>query len=127
MIVFHIVPAAEWSSAVAAGTYAPASLGVDGFIHFSYAHQVAATANRYYRDRDGLQVIEVDLAGVSDEVKLEPSPSTGELFPHLYGPLPTAHALGVHPLRRDESGDYVFSSGASVSPDAEGGSASTGH
>ena len=120
MIVFHIVPAAEWDAAVTAGSYAPASLGAEGFIHFSYAHQVAATANRYYRDRDGLQVVEVDLTGVPDEVKLEPSPSTGELFPHLYGPLPTAHALDVHPLHRDDVGDYVFNPGGGA------GSASTG-
>ena len=120
MIVFHIVPAAEWETAVATGTYAPASLGAEGFIHFSYAGQVAATANRYYRDRDGLHVVEVDLTGVPGEVKLEPSPSTGELFPHLYGPLPTAHALGVHPLRRNAAGDFVFSPGAGA------GSASTG-
>ena len=121
MIVFHIVPEAEWASAVAAGVYAPASLGAEGFVHFSYANQVAATANRYYRDRDGLQVVEVDLTGVPGEVKVEPSPSTGELFPHLYGPLPTAHALAVHPLRRDAEGAYVFSPGGAA------GSASRGH
>src|SRR5882757_7939531 len=120
MIVFHIVPTAEWATAVAAGTYAPASLSAEGFIHFSYAGQVEGTANRYYRDRDGLQVIEVDLTGVPDEVKLEPSPSTGELFPHLYGPLPTGYALAVHLLHRNDAGDYVFSRGAAA------GSASTG-
>lgn len=110
MIVFHIVPSAEWSAAVAAGTYAPASLGAEGFIHFSYANQVAATANRYYRDLDNLVVLEVDLAGVPDEVKVEPSPSTGESFPHLYGPLPTSHAIAVHPLHRNDAGDYDFQS-----------------
>lgn len=110
MNVFHIVPAGQWSSAVAAGTYKPASLANEGFIHFSYANQVAATANRYYRDLDDLIVVEVDLTGVPDEVKVEPSPATGELFPHLYGPLPTSHAVAVHQLRRDESGDYAFGS-----------------
>lgn len=110
MIVFHIVPSAEWGAAVAAGRYAPASLAAEGFIHFSYANQVAATANRYYRNLDNLVVVEVDLAGVPDEVKVEASPSTGEHFPHLFGPLPTSHAVGIHPLHRDDAGDYVFQS-----------------
>jgi len=121
MIVFHIVPSAEWSAAVAGGSYAPASLAAEGFIHFSYADQVAATANRYYRHLDDLLVVQADLTGVPGEVKVEPSLATGELFPHLYGPLPTAHAVNVHPLRRDDAGDYVFS------PDAGAGFAWTGH
>jgi uncharacterized protein (DUF952 family) len=120
MIVFHIVPATEWEAAMGAGTYRPASLAAEGFIHFSYADQVAATANRYYRDRDGLVVVAVDLTGVPGEVRVESSPATGELFPHLYDALPTSHALSVYPLRRNDSGDYVFSpdaSDVSASPD----------
>jgi len=113
MIVFHIVPAQEWEAAMGAGTYRPASLAAEGFIHFSYAEQVAATANRYYRDRDDLVVVAVDLTGVPGEVKIEPSPSTGEMFPHLYDALPTSHALTVYPLRRNDTGDYVFSPAAS--------------
>jgi uncharacterized protein (DUF952 family) len=64
--------------------------------------------------------VAVDLTGVPGEVKVEPSPATGELFPHLYGPLPTVHAMSIYPLRRDADGDYVFSPGASAD------SASTG-
>ncbi len=109
MKVFHIVNAAEWQRAVAAGSYRPASVELEGFIHFSYRDQVAATANRYYRDADGLIVVAVDLTGVPDEVRIEPSPATGENFPHLYGSLPTSHAYATYPLRRNDAGDYVFS------------------
>ncbi len=116
MKVFHIVDADEWQRAVAAGTYRPASVAAEGFIHFSYRDQVAATANRYYRDYDNLIVVAVDLTGVPDEVRVEPSPATGENFPHLYGELPTSHAYATYPLRRNADGDYTFS-GDAVSSD----------
>ncbi len=106
--VFHIVSIEAWDAAGPAGEYRPDSLAAEGFIHFSHADQVAATANRYYRALDGLQVLEVDPARLSTELRLEPSPATGELFPHLYGPLPTDAVVAIHPLARDGSGDYVF-------------------
>lgn len=109
MIVFHIVPESQWQAAVSAGTYRPPSLAAEGFIHFSYADQVAATANRYYRDQDGLVVVAVDLTGVPGEVRVETSPATGESYPHLYDALPTSHALTVYPLRRNPDGDFGFS------------------
>jgi uncharacterized protein (DUF952 family) len=106
--IFHIVSRTEWDAAAAAGEYAADSLASEGFIHFSFADQVSATANRYYRALDGLQVIEVDPALVPAVLKLEPSPLTGEVFPHIYGALPTAAVIAIHPLRREKSGDYVF-------------------
>jgi uncharacterized protein (DUF952 family) len=106
--VFHIVSVAAWPAAEASGSYRPESLATEGFIHFSNAGQVAATANRYYREVDGLQVLEVDPALLGAELRPETSPSTGELFPHLYGPLPIGAVVAIHPLPRDPAGDYVF-------------------
>jgi uncharacterized protein (DUF952 family) len=108
MNVFHIVSVREWEAAVAAGGYRAESLATEGFIHFSYAEQVAATANRHYREVDGLQVLEIDPQLLLQELRLEPSPATGELYPHLYGPLPIEAVVAIHPLRRDDSGGYVF-------------------
>jgi uncharacterized protein (DUF952 family) len=106
--VFHIVSVGAWDDALAAGEYRPDSLAAEGFIHLSYAEQVAATANRYYRALDGLQVLEVDPAQLPAELRLEPSPATGELFPHLYSALPPDAVVAIHPLVRDDAGDYVF-------------------
>lgn len=106
--VFHIVSIEEWNTAVAAGTCRPQSLATEGFVHFSYAEQVAATANRYCRDSNSLQVLEVDPALTGAELRVERSPATGELFPHLYGPLPIEAVVAIHPLPRDEAGSYVF-------------------
>ncbi len=108
MNIFHIVSIPGWDDAQAAGSYRPDSLAAEGFIHFSYAAQVAATANRYYRELDDLQVLEVDPDRLPDELREEPSPATGELFPHLYGPLPVVAVVAVHPLPRDEDGSFRF-------------------
>ncbi len=112
MHIFHIVSMADWDAALAAGSYRAPSLDTEGFIHFSYAEQVGATANRYYGAIDHLQVLEVDPALVGSELRVEPSPTTGELFPHLYGPLPIAAVVAIHPLERDATGDYTFDPGS---------------
>jgi uncharacterized protein (DUF952 family) len=106
--VFHIVSIAAWADARTGTSLRPESLANEGFIHFSYAGQVAPTANRHYRDVDGLQVLEVDPDLIGADLVLEPSPVTGELYPHLYGPLPVPAVVGVHPLGRGIAGDYVF-------------------
>jgi glutathione S-transferase len=101
MNVFHIVSTEAWdavSADAAAADYQPESLATEGFIHFSYAGQVAATAERYYRDVDGLQVLEVDPARLATALCEERSPVSGELYPHLYGPLPIAAVVAIHPL-----------------------------
>jgi uncharacterized protein (DUF952 family) len=106
--VFHIVATDVWAAAVAVGSYRPESLAAEGFIHFSYADQVAGTANRYYRALDGLQVLEIDPALLEVELVDEVSPATGELYPHLYAPLPTSAVVTIHPLPRNQAGDYTF-------------------
>ena len=103
---------ADWDSALAAGSYRAPSLGTEGFIHFSYAEQVGATANRYYGAIGGLQVLEVNPALVGSELRVEPSSTTGELFPHLYGPLPITAVVAIHPLERNATGDYTFDPGS---------------
>jgi uncharacterized protein (DUF952 family) len=106
--IFHILARIEWNAALEAGHYEAESLATEGFIHCSFADQVSATANRYYGDLDGLQVIEIDPALVPAELKVEQSPATGASFPHLYGPVPTAAIVAIHPLGREDSGNYVF-------------------
>jgi len=41
-------------------------------------------------------------------VHVEDISARGEVFPHVYGPIPTAAAVAIHPLVRDESGAWVF-------------------
>jgi uncharacterized protein (DUF952 family) len=102
--IFHIIDPAQWTAAKATG----ALTSDEAFLHFSFAHQVAATANRYYRDRPDLMVVEVDAAAVPAELRIEDTTGRGESFPHVYGPVPADAARAEHRLTRDAGGDWVF-------------------
>lgn len=119
MQIFHIVAPGVWAAAVDAGEYRPPSVDSEGFVHFSFAEQVAGTANAIYRDEPDLIVVEIDSGAVPHELRVEDSYGSGLEFPHLYGPIPTATATATHELTRDGNGDWVFSPGAAT------GSAST--
>ena len=120
MRLFHLITPAAWDAALAAGEYRPPSLADEGFVHFSRAEQVEGTANFLYTDVPDMVVLEIDpdrLGGL--EVVVEQAPGTGQSFPHVYGPIPTAAAGAVHAIARDDDGRWRFSPGdadASASP-----------
>jgi uncharacterized protein (DUF952 family) len=99
--LFHIVERSAWADAVLAGEYRPRSLADEGFVHLSFAGQVAATARRHYSGVTDLVVVEIDPDLLDDEVRVEDLAAAGERFPHLYGPIPAGAAVAVRPLLRD--------------------------
>ena len=70
-MILHIVRRGEWNDAVARGSYAPASLRVEGFIHCSTPAQVIDTANRFYRGQRDLIVLGIEESRVTAEVRWE--------------------------------------------------------
>jgi uncharacterized protein (DUF952 family) len=86
--IFHIVARGAWSAA--GDQYRPASLDDEGFIHFSFAEQVRATVDRYYRNVPNLIVVEVDPARLAYKIE--------NGFPHVYGPVPTSAAVRTYEL-----------------------------
>lgn len=87
-LVYKICPRGAWEAAVQIGHYAGSEDDLrDGFIHLSAAHQVAATAAKYFRGKDDLVLVGVDAAQVGAALRWEPSRG-GDLFPHLYAMLP---------------------------------------
>ncbi|MGF1462819.1 MAG: DUF952 domain-containing protein [Maricaulaceae bacterium] len=96
--IYRIAPRAAWAEAKAIGRYSGAPHDrADGFIHFSYADQVLATAQKHYADQRDLVIVAVRAADLGDALKAEPSRG-GALFPHLYAALPTAAATRVAAL-----------------------------
>ncbi|MDQ1732870.1 MAG: hypothetical protein QOK10_3029 [Pseudonocardiales bacterium] len=106
--IYHLVAESEWRAACQTGRYAPESLASEGFVHFSFAHQVAGTANHLYRDRADLIVVEVDPARLDGPVVVEDLYGMDEEFPHYYGAVPTPAAVAEHALLRDADGDLSF-------------------
>ena len=96
-MILHVVSRSEWEAARTSGMYRAESLSSEGFIHFSRWPQLAATVGRYYAGVPDLVVLVVDEAAL-DDLRVELSPSTGESFPHLYGPLPVSAVVEVLPL-----------------------------
>jgi uncharacterized protein (DUF952 family) len=107
--LFHIVHRSAWQDAVDRGAFRAESLGNEGFIHCSFASQVAGVANALYRDVEGLCVVELDPARLDAPVVVEDSYGSGTAYPHVYGPIIPTAAVRVHELPRDAGGDYRFS------------------
>ncbi len=88
--IYHIVNYDQWNKAQEQGFYAPESLKLEGFIHFSKTEQILSVANSFYKGMSGLVILKVDSDRVEARIKIEPpleAPSSSEFFPHLYGKL----------------------------------------
>ena len=105
--LYHLALRGEWAEARRDGSYRRSTRGRSldevGFIHLSAAHQVQATAQRFYGDIPSgeLVLLSIDpqrLAAAGLAVMEEPAPGSGELFPHLYGALPLEAVLLAQPF-----------------------------
>ena len=98
----------EWQAAEAAGAYRGSSQdAADGFIHFSTAAQIVESAARHRAGQDGLVLLAVDARRLGGALRWEASRG-GQLFPHLYGPLPLDAVIETRPLPLGADGRHVF-------------------
>jgi uncharacterized protein (DUF952 family) len=106
-VIYKICSAVEWAEAEAAGAFGGSPVDIaDGYIHFSTAAQTAETLRRHFAGRDSLVLVAVDVAALGSALKWEPSRG-GDLFPHLYAPLPVTAALRVTAIEADGAGGHV--------------------
>jgi uncharacterized protein (DUF952 family) len=102
--IYHITPRAAWEAAREQGSYRPASLESEGFIHLSQAHQVVQVADSFYAGIIDLVLLQADTDLLRAHLRWEPPvglPAPREapakdLFPHLYGPLNLDAVLAAH-------------------------------
>jgi uncharacterized protein (DUF952 family) len=105
---FKLIDAAEWTAALAAGRYDGSAVDqTDGYIHLSTAAQLAETARRHYAGRGGLMLLAVNAELLGQSLVWEPSRG-GDLFPHLYSPLPIAAVGTVRALAVSDDGQMRF-------------------
>lgn len=106
-LLYHLALRPEWQAARADGVYRRSTRGLAlesvGFIHLSSAHQVPATASRFYADlpAGAVLLLTIDpqrLAAAGLEVRFALADG-GEPFPHLYGPLPLEAVRLAEPWR----------------------------
>jgi uncharacterized protein (DUF952 family) len=110
VMIFKIVPAALWAAAEPVGHFSGSPVDIaDGYIHFSTAAQVGETAARHFAGQAGLLLAAVPSAALGEELRWESSRG-GDLFPHLYGPLPLSVVAWVASLPVGEDGRHFFPS-----------------
>ncbi len=99
-LIYKILPRAEWEAAAAAGVFKGSAIDLeDGFIHFSAEDQWRGTLEKHFAGQADLVLVAVEAQRLGEALKWEVSRG-GALFPHLYGPLPTALAASVEPVAR---------------------------
>ena len=99
--IYHLALAADWDRAQAPGAaYTTSTLGVtleqEGFIHCSYAQQVQAVADGFYRGRGDVVLLTLDPGLLTSPWPVDPVGD--DAFPHVYGPLDLAAVVDVRPL-----------------------------
>mgnify|MGYP001815695421 CR=1 FL=1 len=100
LLIYHLVPAADYQAQPFDRPYQPATLVEGGFIHCTAGLELLVqVANDYYATLTGeLLVLEIDPDRLAAPLKFEPPLPPGpedsvpvehrdRLFPHIYGPL----------------------------------------
>jgi uncharacterized protein (DUF952 family) len=75
----------------------------DGYIHLSSRDQLTETVDKHFAGQADLWVAAIDLEALGGSVKWEESRG-GQLFPHIYGPMPLDVVIAYSPLERDDDG-----------------------
>jgi uncharacterized protein (DUF952 family) len=109
--IYTLVRAADWRAAEAAGAYAgSADDARDGFLHFSTAAQLRATAAKHRAGVADLVMVEADAAALGAALRWEPASGSSRpgLFPHLYAPLPLSAVTRAVPVPLGADGRHAF-------------------
>lgn len=105
--IIHLLTPKDWEEAMRRGSYKPASLKTEGFIHFSTPEQTLGSAELYYAQEDELVALIVVKKWVKDHLKWEPG-RDDEDFPHLYSSLKMEHVETTTMLIRGKDGKFAW-------------------
>jgi len=105
-MLLHIAHGDEWVRAQENGLYWTGSLHDQGYIHCSYPHQVIEVANSIYREQRGLVLLHIDPDRLDSRV-VEEDGGSGELYPHVYGPINVGAVVKVERFEAGEDGLFT--------------------
>jgi len=102
MRIYHVATLADWEQAQETGLYTTSTYGRTledvGFIHAARHDQVPVIRDVLYADvTEPLLVLEIETERLDSEVRDEEV--DGEVFPHVYGPIPTSAVVAWRPAR----------------------------
>lgn len=105
--IYHILTKTEWQTLKDQESYAPASLKVEGFIHFSTPEQAPLVAKKFYDNVGDLVLLKINVQKLPKEIIYEGSDSIGQDFPHLYCEMPISAVDDVNDFIKDNN-EYIF-------------------
>ena len=93
--IYKLLSKSDWEQALAAGVlHGTDQDRADGYIHFSSAQQLQATARRWFAGHKDLVVLEVEDHTLGSALKWEVS-RDGAPFPHLFASLTLQSVLSA--------------------------------
>src|SRR4051794_16839885 len=113
-LIYTMVRAEDWRQAERLGEYrGSADDRRDGFLHFSAAAQLRASAAKHRAGETDLLLVAAEAAALGAALVWEPAAGGKRpgLFPHLYAALPLAAVRAVTPLPLGPDGAHVFPPG----------------
>ena len=84
MKIYHIVLPEVWEKFKDEKFYEADSLASEGFIHCSFADQLEAVLQRYYKGAEKVLILTIDTEKLTSKLVKEPS-TNNEIYPHIYG------------------------------------------
>lgn len=97
-IIYKILTSTQWEELQAKESTLGAPIDIaDGYVHFSTAEQAQETADKHFKNQQGLHLAAFNAEDFGEDLKWEPSRG-GDLFPHLYGQLRLDKVLWSKPL-----------------------------
>ena len=110
-LIYHLTIQSDWQTALQIGEYRGNTLETVHFIHCSNRTQVLEVANRIFKSRLDLLLLELDPALVVPEIKWEIS-ENDDTYPHIYGPLNLNAIRHVWAMPPEADGTFVWPVGA---------------
>lgn len=115
MEILHLARREDWESALRSGAYRVSTRGASldevGFIHASYPHQLAAVAESVHAGDEAdlcVLVLDADAIRAAGTRVVDEDGGSGELYPHVYGPIEPRFVTAVRPAGFDEAGRFSW-------------------
>ena len=101
--VFHFADPLAWQQALLSGSYAPQGLAAEGFIHAATSAQIAGVVDRHLRGHGPRVRLTLNCAALAEILQWEWSNASGDLYPHVFGPIPLTAVIASTPFDPDQT------------------------
>ena len=94
MTIYHIVLPEVWEKFKDEKFYEADSLASEGFIHCSFANQLEAVLQRYYKGAEKVLILTIEAEKLASKL-IEESSTSNEIYPHIYGQINAEAIVGI--------------------------------